>query len=508
MKSESPTIKAPQITRPPVVAVMGHIDHGKSTLLDYIRKTNVAAGEAGGITQHIGAYEVEHTSGDKIRKITFLDTPGHEAFQGIRERGARVADIAILVVSAEDGVKTQTLQALQTIKDAKIPYLVALTKIDKPNANIELAKQSLAEHEIYIEGYGGDIPCVPVSSKTGTGIPDLLEMIVLLADMGEITADPHLPASGIIVEANRDMKKGIAATLIIQNGTLSKNMYVVAGASFSPIRLMENFRGEKVETVTFSSPVKVIGWNTLPEVGSAFTTFNTKKEAEAAAEQNAEKMKQKKTIAANGTESSEKPSIPLILKADAVGSLEALFHEINKLPQDKVSIKIIQSGIGNIGEGDIKAATGSEGTFVVGFSTKIDPQAENLAERSSVPIKIFSIIYELGEWLSKLITARTPRIKVEESRGKAKILKTFSRTKDRQILGGKVEAGVIRVGSEIKILRREAEIGRGKVRGLQQKKEKTAEIAEGYEFGADIESKNEIAAGDRIECFEVVEKSQ
>jgi translation initiation factor IF-2 len=262
-----------KIERPPVVAVMGHIDHGKSTLLDYIRKTNIVETEAGGITQRISAYEVVHkTKEGQEKKITFLDTPGHEAFGAMRARGAKVADIAILVVAADDGVKPQTVDALKTILKAEIPYIVAINKIDKEGANVDRTKVSLAENEIYVEGYGGTISSVPISAKTGEGVSDLLDTVVLAAELEELTGDPSVNAEGVIIEANLDKKKGISATLVVKNGTLKSGQFVVAGSALSPVRLLENYAGKSIPEATFSSPVRIIGWNELPDVGSIFAT--------------------------------------------------------------------------------------------------------------------------------------------------------------------------------------------------------------------------------------------
>jgi translation initiation factor IF-2 len=260
---------------------MGHIDHGKSTLLDYIRNTKVADSEAGGITQHLSAYEVEHTlATGKTKKITFLDTPGHEAFQHLRSRGSKAADIAILVVSAEDGVKPQTLEALAAIQEAAIPYIVAITKIDKPNANIERVKNSLLENGIYLEGLGGNIAYVPISSKSGDGIPALLDLLLLAAELEELTGDATKTAEGIIIESHRDPKKGISATLIIKNGTLKSGTFVIAGRAMAPLRLIQDFKGKQIKEATFSSPVTVVGWNDIPPVGEIFVCIASKKEAE------------------------------------------------------------------------------------------------------------------------------------------------------------------------------------------------------------------------------------
>ncbi len=479
------------INRPPVVAVLGHIDHGKSTLLDYIRSSNIVEKEVGGITQNMSAYEVI----EKDKKMTFLDTPGHEAFQELRSRGAQVADIGILVVSAEDGVKPQTLEALRAITDAELPYIVAINKIDKEGANIERTKQSLAENGIYIEGYGGSIPAVPISAKTGAGIPELLDMVSLLAEVEDFKADASLPASGTILETNRDKQKGISATLVIKDGTLKAGMYVVSGQAIAPVRIFQNFRGVAIEEATFSSPVKVIGFSEVPNVGDTFTSHTTKKEAEEAALANKESEIVKAAPRVVHTQSF---LIPVIIKANTSGVLEAIAHELKKCETEKAGINIVHQGIGDISESDIKLAAANLQTLVVGFDTKIDNSAKALAEKLGISVQVFSIIYKLSEWVATVVAERTPKVEVEEERGRIKILKTFSKAKDKQVLGGRVEVGAIATGDEVIIFRREAEIGRGRVRELQQAKNKTSEVKEGLEFGTMIESKIEIAPGDYI----------
>lgn len=504
--AKSPTTKTASniIPRPPVVVVMGHIDHGKSTLLDFIRKSNVVAGEAGGITQHLGAYEVHHTSSEgKSGTITFLDTPGHEAFSTIRTRGSQVADIAILVVSAEDGVKPQTLEALACAKAEELPYIVAINKIDKPGANIERTKQNLAENEIYVEGYGGDVPVVPISALTGQGIPELLDMIMLVAEIENHTGDTSLQASGTIIEANLHPKKGISASLLIKNGTLNSGTFVVAHDAISPVRILEDHLGKAIKTATFSSPVKVIGWDKLPVAGTPFTAVATKKEAEALI---AENIKNPPVIADVETYAEGTIVIPIILKADVIGSLEGIQFELKKIKNDKVKIKIVASGIGEISEKDIKLAQSTPETILIAFNVKPDAKAKSLLERTPVQVKSFDIIYNITEFLRSIVTAKIPKEYIDQSIGKAKILQVFSKNKDKQIVGGKVQEGEIRLGGEVKILRRDAEIGRGRIKELQQQKAKAQEVREGYEFGTLIESKIEIAQGDKIECFETVEK--
>lgn len=493
--------------RGPIVAVMGHIDHGKSTLLSYIRKSNEPLDEAGGITQHISAYEVEHKGEDgKTKTITFLDTPGHAAFSGIRKRGASVADVAVLVVSAEDGVKPQTIEALNSIKNSNTPYVVAINKIDKPTANIERTKQSLAENQIYIEGYGGDIPAVPISAKSGEGVPELLDMIILLAELENLTGDKELNGEGIVIESNRDIKKGISAVCIIKNGTIKNGMYITSGVSSSPVRIMENYLGKQVKEASFPSPVKIIGWDDLPEVGKSFQTWAKREEARNAIEEAITKKQDNKSSVKEDEMECE-VTIPLIVKADTGSSLEAVIGEIKKLYKEKICPEIIYSGIGNISENDVRLSSGNtRKAVVVCFNVSIDSPAKSLAERNEVEIKSFDIIYKMSEWLDTLLIEKTPKSQVLESLGTAKILKIFSKNKDKQILGGKVEKGVMTLGSQVKIVRREAEIGEGRVRDLQSQKKATSEVGEGKEFGALIEAKIEIAPGDRIENFIIVEK--
>ncbi len=542
-----------RVQRAPIVVVMGHIDHGKSTLLDYIRKTKIVASEAGGITQHVGAYQAEHISSDGVKHaMTFLDTPGHEAFCGIRERGAKAADVAILVVSAEDGVKPQTVEAWKAIQAEKIPYVVAINKIDKPNADINRAKQSLGENEIYVEGWGGDIPCVAISSLNGTSIPELLDMVILVSELADLTYDPDKPAEGIVVESERDSRKGISATLLTKDGTLKIGTFIVAGDAFTPVRYIDNFKGEKIDSAIASMPVRIIGWNKIPACGIPFCTVNSKKEAERMIELVAPPLLAGTALPRSSLRSSsgdsshpsggannsltsattvepatsvsrrersdrretlrrgEEGVVPLLLiiKTDAIGSLEGVRHELAKIKHDRVKIKIVSEGIGPIGENDIKTAMSNPEIILVGFNASPDKKAGAMLERAPIEIKIknFSIIYELAEFVRDTLQSKIPKEFVEESTGRAKILAIFSKEKDKQVIGGKVESGTLFSGNEVKILRREAEIGRGKVRELQEKKMRISEVAEGHEFGVMIEAKTGIAVGDRIEAVKMVEK--
>ncbi len=477
--------------RPPAVSIMGHIDHGKSTLLSYIKKSNKPLNEAGGITQHISSYEISHKNEKgQIEKITFIDTPGHEAFKDIRKRGAKVADIAILVVSAEDGVKPQTIEALKFIKESNTPFIVAITKIDKPEASIEKTKNSLAENEIYIEGYGGNIPCVEVSAKTGQGIPELLDMILLVSEIEDLKGDEDAQGNGIIIESNKDSKNGITATCIIKNGKIKIGDFLVSGESVATIRIMEDCEGKKIKEATFSSPIKVFGFDSIPKVGEEFKTFKNKNEAliaksKIAREENIEEMSYKQTL-------------PIVVKADTVGTLDAVLYEIQKLQNEEVFPKVIKASIGSITEADVKMVSGKDKAIIIGFSVKPDHLATNFAEKEGIEIKIFDIIYKISEWLKEEIENRKPKEDGIAIKGTVKVLKTFSKVKDRQVIGCKLEEGVIKVGSLVKIFRRDEEIALGKVKNLQVQKVEVDKIEDLKEFGAMVECKIEIASGDKI----------
>jgi translation initiation factor IF-2 len=489
--------------RPPVVAIMGHIDHGKSTLLDYIRKTNITEKEAGGITQHISAYEVLHKSSDgRESKITFLDTPGHEAFRGVRNKGAGAADIAVLVVSAEDGVKPQTTEALNQIKESGTPFMIAITKIDKSSADIERTKQNMAENGIYVEGYGGDVTVVSVSAKTGQGVDDLLDTIILMAELENFTGERDIPGRGIIIESRLDAKKGITATGIIKDGTVSKGMFAATSGSTVPLRFILDAEGNNAEELSFSSPIQIVGWDKLPSPGKEFRTFLKKEEAIAYSQTKDESATaDAKQVIGEGVS-----ALPIVVKADTAGSLEAIKHELEKVALERIVPQIVISGVGSISESDVKVALTTPNTIVIGFNNKIDSQAAQLAERLGVQIILSSIIYELTDKVVEILKSREPRIEVEETIGQAKILKIFSTTKDKQVIGAKVTSGRIDKGASVKIMRREAEIGLGKIKELQQAKVPTNSVGEETEFGGLIESRIEIVPGDVIEAVIKVTK--
>lgn len=508
MSKDSPNI----IERPPVVAIMGHVDHGKSTLLDYIRKSNVVAGEAGGITQHISAYEVTHKNAEgAIKKITFLDTPGHAAFSNMRQRGAKAADIAVLIVAADDGVNKQTLEAYQSIIESKTPFLVAINKIDKNGADVNKTKNSLVEAGIYIEGYGGDISCVEISAKNGTNIDELLETILLTAEMESLTGDTSKPATGLVIESDMDEKRGISASLVIKDGTLKRGMFVVADDSMAATRIFEDANGKSVDEARFSSPIRITGFSSsikalgltkMPRVGETFYSFNTKKEAE-------DFIKEMQSVKINETDDTNhvrEKMIPIILKTDVAGTGEAIEKEIKGMVCDEACFKIVRKGVGDITESDLTFAGADKDVIIIGFNVKVERTALDANDQIGATIKSFNIIYELTDWLNQELEKRRPRKEVLETKGKIKVLKFFSRTKNSQLVGGRVVEGEIKSGNIVRILRQDEEIMRGKITGLQQNRSEVKEVKEGLEFGAIIEAKLDIAPGDIIESFELVIK--
>lgn len=507
-----------QDSRPPVVAILGHIDHGKSTLLDYIRKTNVTAMEAGGITQHGSAYEITRPLPDgEEKRITFIDTPGHEAFESIRTRCTNIADMAVLVVSAEDGVRPQTLEVMNHVKECNMPYLVAITKIDKPSADILRTKQNLAENEIYVEGYGGDIPVVELSAISGKGVEEFLDMISLMSELDAKPADRESLGSGVIIESRLDAKRGITAVGIIKDGTVRRGLFAAAragqaaagglhrlgGGTFAPIRFILDGEGNTVEELSFSSPIQIVGWDKMPAIGAEFKTFLKKEEA---LKYSLDESSVTKKVENAVTDASDLSLLPLVIKTDTAGSLEVIKNELAKLARERIAPKIIASSVGTINEKDVKSALATTGAVIIGFNTKVDSQATQLAERFGIPILPFNIIYELTDTVKKLLSEKEPKIEVKEIEGSAKVIKLFATVKGKQVLGGRVISGLLKRGASITIIRREAELGPGRVRELQQSKIDTDSVNEGNEFGAMIESKIDVAPGDTLQASVMVTK--
>lgn len=484
--------------RQSVVAVVGHIDHGKTTLLDYIRKSTVAAKETGGITQRVSAYEVKHATPEGERSITFIDTPGHEAFQKMRRRGAAAADIAILVIAADDGVKPQTLEAYRAVKDAGIPFVVAFTKIDKENANIERAKESVMKNEIYLEGLGGDVPYVGVSGKTGAGVSELLDLIILASDLKEITCDPSLPVEAIVIESFRDPKSGIAATAIIKKGTIRSSGCAVAGLAYAPLRAIEDFTGAKVKELSCGKPVRISGFTEEPPVGELLSVVPNKKEAERLISERARESSRK---AAKGEEGTIGTTTRILIKADTAGSLEALEHEIGKISKDANRLAIISRGVGALSENDIKSLIGFSPALAIGFNVKVDPVAKDLAERQGITVQTKDIIYELADWLKEKMKEFEPAPSADRVLGEVMIAKHFSTTGAKHVVGGRVLKGVVSAGNRVVIYRRGVEVGSGKVLNLQEQKSDVSSVAEGKEFGAQIETKADIIPGDTLSAY-------
>jgi translation initiation factor IF-2 len=489
--------------RPPIVAVMGHIDHGKSSLLDYIRKANVTAGEAGGITQHVSAYEAEHEHEGIPRTITFLDTPGHEAFRALRSRGAQAADVAILVVAADEGVKPQTLEAYAAIEETGIPFVIAFTKIDKNGADLNRAKNSLIEHSIYVEGMGGSVPFTAVSSKTGEGVPELLDLVLLTSDLAELTADTSLPASGFVLESSQDPKRGITATIILKDGTLETGSIAIAGTATAPVRFIENFLGARIPEGKASQPISLSGWSSIPAAGTPFITAATRKEAEkiieVAAHPAVALRERENTNVTDG-----KIFVPIIVKADVTGSIEAIIQELSKVTHENAQLQIVADGVGTVSEADIKMAQAGN-AILIAFHVGVDARARELADRTKVSIESFSIIYDLEKRMHEILVERAPKVRSEEVLGSAKLLKIFNTTGGKQVIGARLDTGAIKIGDLVKIDRRGIPLGNGKIANLQQARADVKEIRTEGEFGAELDTKVDIAGGDTLTLFRVVE---
>ncbi len=491
--------------RAPVVAIMGHIDHGKSTLLDYIRKENTVDKEFGGITQHVAAYEVEHNG----EKITFIDTPGHEAFAAARARGANIADIAILVVAADDGVSEQTKGALKFIRESKIPFIVAINKIDKPNADIVKTKNSLLEAEVYLEGMGGEIAYNEISALQGTGVDELLDTVLLTAELEELKSDNNAPASGYVLESSLDPKRGISATVVIKNGFLKTGQYIVSGFASSPLRIIQDFQGKNLKEAQASMPISIIGFDQLPEAGDSFSIFENKKEAfkyiQELKELQDEKERAEKVLAKKFVKS-KKNVFPLIIKADVSGSLDAIKHELAKIENERSEFKIVESGIGNISESAIKAISNSGQATIIGFNVGLENNAKFLADNLNIEIKLFNIIYELIEYIQERIEKLTPKEKIEEIIGEAKILRVFSWSNKGGVIGGEVFEGELKKKNKLKIYRRGDFIGEAQIKDLQFNKQDVDAVSAPNQFGINVISKLEIVEGDIVKSVEIVEK--
>ena len=493
--------------RPPVVVVMGHVDHGKTSLLDRIRKTDVARREKGGITQHIGASQVELSNG---KKITFLDTPGHEAFTTLRARGAKVADIAVLVVAADDGVMPQTIEAINHAKDAGIPIIVAVNKIDLPQANPDKVLRELSEHGLIPEEWGGDTPVVKVSAKTGEGIDELLEMITLVAELEELKANPKGKTKAVIIETKLDPKRGPVATAIVQNGTLKIGDIFVAGATHGRVRAMIDDKGRRLREAPPGTPVEILGFEELPEPGDILIVVPDEKTAKTLAEQRKRQKEQEKL---KGTalklediyekiQSGELKELKIILKADTIGSIEALKKALEDLSTKKVKVSIIHSGVGAISESDIMLAKAS-GAIVIGFNTRPNPAARKLLEEEKVDVRTYGVIYDAVEDVKKALEGLLEPEKVEEILGQAEVRATFKIKKVGTVAGCYVLDGKLVRGAKARLIREGVVVYDGEIESLKRFKEDVKEVAKGFECGVKLKDFNDIKVGDIIECYQI-----
>jgi translation initiation factor IF-2 len=500
------------VARPPVVTILGHVDHGKTSLLDVIRKTNVAAGEAGGITQHIGAYQVEHNG----RKITFLDTPGHEAFTAMRMRGAQATDIAILVVAADDGVMPQTREAYAHAKAARVPIIVALNKIDKPNANPERVKQQLAELGLTPDEWGGKTIVVPVSAKQKTGIEDLLEAVLLVADDTTIRANPKAEAAGTVVEAELDKAKGVVATLLVQNGTLHASNVIVAGAAYGRIRAMFNDRGQPIREAAPSAPITVLGLSDVPQAGELFRVVASDREArqivaERKLAQKEAETKEVKPLSLDQIfakyQAGEAKELTLIVKADVQGSLEPIVNSLEKLSTDDgPKVNVMYAEIGNVTENDVMLASASN-AIIIGFSVTADAAAQKLAESNGVSIRLYEVIYRVVEDVEKALKGLLEPEYRPVVIGKAEVRAVFKIPKVGYIAGCYVREGELRRNAQVRVLRNGRLEFEGEVASLKHEKEDVREVQKGFECGVGVKGFEAFKTGDLLEFFVVEQVS-
>lgn len=480
--------------RPPVVVILGHVDHGKTSILDYIREAKVAEGESGGITQHIGAYQVNQN--DKL--ITFIDTPGHEAFSAMRSRGANVADIAILVIAADDAVMPQTKEAISIIKKANVPFIVAINKIDKPEADTQKVKTQLLEEEVLLEGYGGQVPNVEVSAKTGQGIDELLDMINLVAELEEFTSEDDADLEMAVVESSMDEQRGALATLLVKKGTVKANTIIAGNTTWARIRAMEDFTGSKIEEAGPSTPVVVFGFNEVPQVGEVFVEVKSSSEAEDRVKRKQRKEEEEATVLE--VEEGQRV-VNLILKADVDGTLEAIHSVLRALNNEEIRIRVLEEGVGDISDSDVRLASGGN-ALVVGFRVKLNRVAAGLAEQQEVKVATFDTVYALVQGVREEISSMIEPETVEESIGKIKVLGIFRSEPSRMIVGGRVADGVVKKGTTLKVIRGEETIGTGRLRQLKQVDKNIDEAKKGEEIGLLFEGSTKIEEGDIIEVIE------
>ncbi len=495
--------------RPPVVTVMGHVDHGKTSLLDTIRKTNVVAGEAGGITQHIGAYRVATPAGE----ITFLDTPGHEAFTQMRARGAQATDVVVLVVAADDGIMPQTVEAIDHAKAAKVPIIVAINKMDRPDADSTRVRNELLQHELVVEELGGDILAVEVSATEKTNLDKLEEAIVLQAELLELKANSDRTAEGVVVEARLERGRGPVSTVLVQRGTLKVGDIVVAGSEYGRVRAMNSDTGAKIETAGPSSPVEIIGLGGAPGAGDEFAVVDNEARARELTEFRERRARDERTaITSRGTletmfdqiGSGASQELAILIKADAQGSIEAIQNSAQLISTDEVSVRVLHSGVGGVNESDVTLAKASN-AMIVAFNVRANPQARELLARDRVDIRYYSIIYEVIDDMKTMLSGMLAPLQRENFLGNAKILEVFNITKVGRIAGCKVTDGMVKRGASVRLLRDDIVIHQGSLSTLKRFKDEVREVRDGFECGMAFENYRDLKVDDVIECFEVEE---
>ncbi|MEM6902463.1 MAG: translation initiation factor IF-2, partial [Pseudomonadota bacterium] len=500
------------VARAPIVTVMGHVDHGKTSLLDALRKTDVVAGEAGGITQHIGAYQVTLEDG---AKISFIDTPGHAAFTEMRQRGATVTDLVILVVAANDGIMPQTVEAINHAKAAEVPIIVAINKVDLPEANPDKVRQELLTHELIVEAMGGDILDVEVSAKQGTNLDKLEEAILLQAEILELKANPDRVANGTVIEAKLDKGRGPVATVLVQGGTLKVGDIFVAGAEWGRVRALVNDRGQNVKEAGPGVPVEILGLQGAPNAGDEFAVVENEAKAREISEFRQRKLRETQTIAAgqgsleqmfSAIAAGEQKELAVVIKGDVHGSVEAIATSLTKLAEDsdEVNLRVLHSGVGAINESDVTLAS-STGAMLVGFNVRANPQAREMAEKDGVDIRYYSIIYNLIDDVRGLLSGLLAPSLRETFLGNAEIREVFNITKVGKVAGCYVTEGEVRRGAKVRLLRDSVVIHEGSLKTLKRFKDEVKEVKSGFECGMAFEKYDDIKAGDVIECFDVEE---
>ncbi|MCY3928822.1 MAG: translation initiation factor IF-2 [Acidobacteria bacterium] len=496
-----------QVERPPIVTIMGHVDHGKTSLLDAIRKSRLTEGEFGGITQHIAAYQVENNGG----RITFLDTPGHEAFTQLRARGAKVTDIVVLVVAADDGVMPQTVEALDHAQSASVPILVAINKIDRPNANVDRVKQQLADRDLVTEDWGGDVIAVPISALKGEGIDDLLEMLALTAEVAELRANPELQAQGVVIEASKETGRGSVATVLVQNGTLRVGDVFVCGSTWGRVRSLMNDMGKRVKEAPPSMPVEVAGFNDLPDAGDPFQVAAKEAKARSIAEFRREEKRRSELAPSTGGVSLESlfaslkegevKELPVVLKADVQGSVEVLRDTLQKVSTEKVKVRVIRAAVGAVTTHDVLLASAA-GAIIYGFNVRPERSAADLAAKEDVEVRLHTVIYELTEELLAAMTGLLEPTYREVSMGRAEVREIFKVPKVGMVAGCHVVAGVIPRSAQIRLVRDNVVVHEGRIGSLRRFKDDTAEVRSGFDCGIGIDRFQDVKPGDLIEAFD------